>query len=193
MTIKLIVGLGNPGVKYVATRHNVGAWYIKSLVERYQKTLKEESKFYGYTSHLTLCNQDIWLLVPTTFMNLSGKAVVAIASFYHIEPNDILIAHDELNLLPGSARLKLGGGHGGHNGIKNIINLLGRNSKFNRLRIGIGHPGNKDKVINFVLSKPSNAEYQLIHSAIDKAVRCTELLVIKDNIKAMNSLHTPHS
>lgn len=189
MTIKLIVGLANPGAKYAATRHNAGAWYVELLAERYRQTLKEESKFYGYTGRLNLGGQDVRLLVPTTFMNLSGKAVAAMATFYRIAPEEILVAHDELDLLPGSARLKLGGGHGGHNGLKDIISRLGNNPQFHRLRIGIGHPGDKNHVVGFVLGKPPTAELQLIDGAIDEAVRCTEILVTQDAVKAMNRLH----
>ncbi|WP_074012908.1 aminoacyl-tRNA hydrolase [Candidatus Sodalis sp. SoCistrobi] len=189
MTIKLIVGLANPGAEYAATRHNAGAWYVELLAERYRQTLKEESKFYGYTGRLNLGGQDVRLLVPTTFMNLSGKAVAAMATFYRIAPEEILVAHDELDLLPGSARLKLGGGHGGHNGLKDIISRLGNNPQFHRLRIGIGHPGDKNQVVGFVLGKPPTAELQLIDGAIDEAVRCTEILVTQDAVKAMNRLH----
>ncbi|MDQ5891669.1 MAG: peptidyl-tRNA hydrolase, family, partial [Pseudomonadota bacterium] len=151
--------------------------------------LKEESKFFGYTSRLNLAGQDVRLLVPTTFMNLSGKAVAAMATFYRIQPDEILVAHDELDLLPGIAKLKLGGGHGGHNGLKDIISKLGNNPNFHRLRIGIGHPGDKSKVTGFVLGKPPTSEQTLIDDAIDEAVRCTEILMKEDMIKAMNRLH----
>lgn len=122
-------------------------------------------------------------------MNLSGKAVAAMATFYRIQPDEILVAHDELDLLPGIAKLKLGGGHGGHNGLKDIISKLGNNPNFHRLRIGIGHPGDKSKVIGFVLGKPPTSEQTLIDDAIDEAVRCTEILMKEDMIKAMNRLH----
>ncbi|MGP4123311.1 MAG: aminoacyl-tRNA hydrolase [Sodalis sp. (in: enterobacteria)] len=189
MTIKLIIGLANPGAEYARTRHNAGAWYVELLAERYQKTLKEESKFYGYTGRLMLGSNNIHLLVPTTFMNLSGKAMAAMIAFYRIAPEEILVAHDELTLLPGRAQLKMGGGHGGHNGLKDIISRLGSNRFFHRLRIGIGHPGEKNKVVGFVLGKPPAVELQLIDSAIDEAVRCTEILITKDAGKAMNRLH----
>ncbi|SNC58789.1 aminoacyl-tRNA hydrolase [Sodalis endosymbiont of Henestaris halophilus] len=189
MRIKLIVGLANPGAQYAATRHNAGAWYVESLAKRYQQTLKDQSKFYGYTCSLILGGRDIHLLVPTTFMNLSGKAVTTMATFYRIAPEEIMVAHDELALLPGKTRLKLGGSHGCHNGLKDIINRLGSNHNFHRLRIGIGHPGNKDKVVSFVLGKPPLAELQLINNAIDKAVRCTEILVTQDATKDMKNLN----
>ncbi|WP_113628107.1 aminoacyl-tRNA hydrolase [Pectobacterium peruviense] len=188
-SIKLIVGLANPGAEYAATRHNAGAWFVDRLAESYRQSLKEESKFFGYTSRLNLAGQDVRLLVPTTFMNLSGKAVAAMATFYRIQPDEILVAHDELDLLPGIAKLKLGGGHGGHNGLKDIISKLGNNPNFHRLRIGIGHPGDKSKVTGFVLGKPPMSEQTLIDDAIDEAVRCTEILMKEDMIKAMNRLH----
>ncbi|MFB6434679.1 MAG: aminoacyl-tRNA hydrolase [Candidatus Malihini olakiniferum] len=189
-SIKLIVGLSNPGAEYATTRHNAGAWYVDQLAEAYHQSLKEEAKFFGYTAHLNLAGHDkIYLLVPTTFMNLSGKAVAAMATFYHIQPDEILVAHDELDLLPGVAKLKLGGGHGGHNSLKDIISKLGNNHNFYRLRIGIGHPGKKSKVTGFVLSKPSANEQKLINSAIDEAIRCTEILLKYDMVNAMNRLH----
>lgn len=187
--IKLIVGLANPGAEYAATRHNAGAWYVDQLAETCRQSLKEEAKFFGYTARLNLAGNDVRLLVPTTFMNLSGKAVAAMATFYRIQPDEILVAHDELDLLPGVAKLKLGGGHGGHNGLKDIISKLGNNPNFHRLRIGIGHPGDKSKVTGFVLGKPPASEQTRIDGAIDEAVRCTEMLVADDLIKAMNRLH----
>lgn len=162
MTIKLIVGLANPGAEYAATRHNAGAWFVDLLAERLRAPLREEAKFFGYTSRVTLGGEDVRLLVPTTFMNLSGKAVAAMASFFRINPDEILVAHDELDLPPGVAKFKLGGGHGGHNGLKDIISKLGNNPNFHRLRIGIGHPGDKNKVVSFVLGKPPVSEQKLI-------------------------------
>lgn len=188
-SIKLIVGLANPGAEYAATRHNAGAWYVDQLADAYRQPLKEEAKFFGYTARLNLAGHDIRLLVPTTFMNLSGKAVAAMATFYRIQPDEILVAHDELDLLPGVAKLKLGGGHGGHNGLKDIISKLGNNPNFHRLRIGIGHPGDKSKVTGFVLGKPPASEQSLIDGAIDEAIRCTEILLKEDMVKAMNRLH----
>ncbi|WP_247919123.1 aminoacyl-tRNA hydrolase [Yersinia pseudotuberculosis] len=188
-SIKLIVGLANPGEKYAQTRHNAGAWYVDLLAERHNQSLKEESKFFGYTARLNLAGQDIRLLVPATFMNLSGKAVAAMASFYRILPEEILVAHDELDILPGMAKLKLGGGNGGHNGLKDIQNKLGNNPNFYRLRIGIGHPGDKSKVTGFVLGKPPASEQTLIDNAIDESIRCTEVLLNEGMTKAMNRLH----
>lgn len=177
--IKLIVGLANPGAKYATTRHNAGAWYVDLLAKSHLEGMKEESKFNGYTGKITIGDQEIRLLVPTTFMNLSGQAVAAMATFYRIAPEEIFIAHDELDLLPGSTRLKLGGSHGGHNGIKNIIKYLGNNNNFYRLRIGIGHPGDKNKVVNFVLSNPPAIEQQLINEAINHAVRYTKEMFLR--------------
>ncbi|MFT2796500.1 aminoacyl-tRNA hydrolase [Serratia sp. N21D137] len=188
-SIKLIVGLANPGAEYAQTRHNAGAWYVDLLAQRYNQPLKEESKFFGYTTRLNLAGNDVRLLVPTTFMNLSGKAVGALATFYRILPEEILVAHDELDLPPGVAKLKLGGSNGGHNGLKDIQSKLGNNPNFYRLRIGIGHPGDKNKVVGFVLGKPPASEQTLIDDAIDESLRCTEILLKEGMTKAMNRLH----
>lgn len=189
MSIKLIVGLANPGAEYAATRHNAGAWYVDLLARRHNQSLKDEPKFSGYTGRIAIAGEDIRLLVPTTFMNLSGKAVAAMASFYRIQPDEILVAHDELDLPPGVAKFKLGGGHGGHNGLKDIISKLGNNPGFYRLRIGIGHPGDKNKVVGFVLGKPPLSEQTLIDDAVDEAVRCTDIW-LKDGLTlATNRLH----
>lgn len=187
--IKLIVGLANPGAEYAQTRHNAGAWFADLLAERNNQTLKEEPKFFGYTARLNIANHDVRLLVPTTFMNLSGKAVVSMAGFFRIAPEEILVAHDELDLPPGVAKLKLGGGNGGHNGLKDIANKLGNNPNFYRLRIGIGHPGDKSKVTGFVLGKPPANELKLIDDAIDEAVRSMDVLMKEGMVKAMNRLH----
>ena len=189
-SIKLIVGLANPGAEYAATRHNAGAWYVDFLAGRYNQSLKEEAKFYGYTARLNLAGNDVRLLVPTTFMNLSGKSVAAMATFYRIAPQEILVAHDEMDMLPGVAKFKQGGGHGGHNGLKDIISKLGNNADFHRLRIGIGHPGDRNKVTGFVLGNPPASEQKLIDEAIDEAARCTEVWLKEDRLKAMNRLHS---
>ncbi|KLU16677.1 MULTISPECIES: aminoacyl-tRNA hydrolase [Xenorhabdus] len=187
--IKLIVGLANPGAEYAQTRHNAGAWFVDLLAQRYNQSLKEESKFSGYTARINVNGQDIRLLVPTTFMNLSGKSVLALAGFYRILPDEILVAHDELDLPPGVAKMKLGGSNGGHNGLKDIQNKLGNNPNFHRLRIGIGHPGDKNKVVGFVLGKPPVSEQKLIDDAIDEALRCTDILIKDGMNKAINRLH----
>ncbi|OKP01131.1 aminoacyl-tRNA hydrolase [Xenorhabdus eapokensis] len=187
--IKLIVGLANPGAEYAQTRHNAGAWFVDLLAQRYNQSLKEESKFFGYTARININGQDIRLLIPTTFMNLSGKSVLALAGFYRIQPDEILVAHDELDLPPGVAKMKLGGSNGGHNGLKDIQNKLGNNPNFHRLRIGIGHPGDKNKVVGFVLGKPLASEQTLIDDAIDEALRCIDILIKDGMNKAINRLH----
>ena len=189
MTIKLIVGLANPGAEYAATRHNAGAWFVDLLAERLRAPLREEAKFFGYTSRVTLGGEDVRLLVPTTFMNLSGKAVAAMASFFRIIRTKFWWPTTNLDLPPGVAKFKLGGGHGGHNGLKDIISKLGNNPNFHRLRIGIGHPGDKNKVVGFVLGKPPVSEQKLIDEAIDEAARCTEMWFTDGLTKATNRLH----
>ncbi|NIG62399.1 MAG: aminoacyl-tRNA hydrolase [Serratia symbiotica] len=189
-SIKLIVGLANPGMEYAQTRHNAGAWYVDLLAQRYHQQLKEENKFFGYTTRLNLAGNDVRLLVPTTFMNLSGKAVLAMAHFYRIEPDEILVAHDELDLPPGVAKTKLGGGNGGHNGLKDIQNKFGNNPNFYRLRIGIGHPGDKSKVVGFVLGKPLISEQEMIDKAIEETLHCSEMLMEDGLGNAVQRLHS---
>ena len=188
--IKLIVGLGNPGDKYKDTRHNAGEWLVERLAQRFNFSLKEESKFFGKTARAVINGQEIRFLVPTTFMNLSGKAVGALATFYRIQPEQILIAHDELDLPPGTVKIKLGGGHGGHNGLRDRIAQLSNNKNFYRLRVGIGHPGDKNLVSAYVLSKPSPTDLTLIDKALEEATDCVEVL-LKDGInKATNRLNS---
>ena len=187
--IRLIVGLGNPGPEYAATRHNAGAWYVAELASRYNGQLREEAKYFGLTARISLQGQEVRLLIPTTFMNLSGKSVAALANFFQIPAESILVAHDELDLPPGVARFKQGGGHGGHNGLKDIISKLANSKDFHRLRIGIGHPGDKNKVAGFVLTKAPQSEQQLIDAALDEALRCTDILFQQDMTRAMNRLH----
>ncbi|QYJ87063.1 aminoacyl-tRNA hydrolase [Shewanella mesophila] len=188
--IKLIVGLANPGEKYQQTRHNAGEWYVNELARVCGVSLVADSKYYGLTARATLYGKDVRLLIPTTFMNLSGKSVGALANFFRIEPEEILVAHDELDMPPGVAKFKLGGGHGGHNGLKDIIAKLANNKGFYRLRIGIGHPGDKSLVSNYVLGKAPQVEQRLIEEVIDEAVRATELLFKEDMSKAMHRLHS---
>jgi PTH1 family peptidyl-tRNA hydrolase len=188
--VQLIVGLGNPGPQYEQTRHNAGADFVSALAEYCQITLKPEPKFFGATGRATLNGHDVRLLIPDTYMNLSGKAVAAMAGFYQIPPEAILIAHDELDLNPGIARLKLGGGHGGHNGLKDTIKALGNNRNFARLRIGIGHPGTASEVVNFVLRKAPQSEQQLINQCIDKAIHVMPLAVAGQWNSAMKELHS---
>ncbi|MGP1947617.1 MAG: aminoacyl-tRNA hydrolase [Arsenophonus sp. NC-PG7-MAG3] len=188
--IKLIVGLANPDSEYILTRHNAGAWYVELLAKQCNQLLKKENKFFGYTTSVNLASNDIRLLIPTTYMNLSGKSVLALASFYSIKPSEILVSHDELDLMPGSAKIKLGGNNSGHNGLKDIQNKLGNNPNFYRLRIGIGHPGDKNKVASFVLNKPTLQEQKLIDDTINEAIRCTSILLNEGFDKAVNQLHT---
>ncbi|MEP7704655.1 aminoacyl-tRNA hydrolase [Paraglaciecola sp. 25GB23A] len=186
--IQLIVGLGNPGPEYQNTRHNAGAWFVEQLAKSYNCSLKLENKFYGYTGRITIANQEIKLLIPTTFMNKSGQAVAAMANFYRIPLSSLLVAFDELDLPPGVAKFKVGGSSS-QNGIKDIVSQLANQKDFLRLRIGIGHPGDRNRVTGHVLGKASLTEQQQIDAAIDEAQRCTEIL-IKDELKmAMNRLH----
>ncbi len=187
--IKLIVGLGNPGANYEKTRHNAGAWLVENLAHQNHIALKPDTKFKGMVGCLNHAGHDCRLLLPSTFMNLSGHSVRALASFYKITPSEILVAHDELDLPTGTARVKRGGGHGGHNGLRDIIAQL-NTPDFYRLRIGIGHPGQKDLVVDYVLQKPNKSEKEQIDDAITSA-----LIIIPDIIdghfeRAMQKLHT---
>lgn len=188
--IKLIVGLGNPGEKYADTRHNAGEWLIERLARRFNVSLNPESKFFGKTARTLVNGKEVRLLVPTTFMNLSGKAVGALASFYRIKPEEILVIHDELDLPPGTAKLKQGGGHGGHNGLKDIVAQLGNNNNFYRLRIGIGHPGHRDLVAGYVLNKPSPADRDALEKVLDEATDCVEMIFRDGMVKATNRLNS---
>ena len=188
--IKLIVGLGNPGDKYTDTRHNAGEWLIERLARRFNVSLNPESKFFGKTARTLVNGKEVRLLVPTTFMNLSGKAVGALASFYRIKPEEILVIHDELDLPPGTAKLKQGGGHGGHNGLKDIVVQLGNNNNFYRLRIGIGHPGHRDLVAGYVLNKPSLADRDALEKVLDEATDCVEMIFKDGMVKATNRLNS---
>ncbi|KKZ55558.1 aminoacyl-tRNA hydrolase [Haemophilus haemolyticus] len=188
--IKLIVGLGNPGDKYTDTRHNAGEWLIERLARRFNVSLNPESKFFGKTARTLVNGKEVRLLVPTTFMNLSGKAVGALASFYRIKPEEILVIHDELDLPPGTAKLKQGGGHGGHNGLKDIVAQLGNNNNFYRLRIGIGHPGHRDLVAGYVLNKPSPADRDTLEKVLDEATDCVEMIFKDGMVKATNRLNS---
>lgn len=188
--IRLIVGLANPGQEYSRTRHNAGEWFVHALASWHNTVLREDTKYYGYTGRITIAGQDVRLLIPTTFMNLSGKSVSALAKFYRINVEQILVVHDELDLPPGTAKFKKGGSHGGHNGLKDIISKMANNKEFYRLRIGIGHPGSKEKVTGYVLGKAQSKEQEQMDAAVDEAVRCTDIL-FKDGLnKAMSRLHS---
>jgi PTH1 family peptidyl-tRNA hydrolase len=189
-TIKLIVGLGNPGNEYRGTRHNAGADFVEELARQCNCSLQAESKFWGMTGRLALSGHDLRLLIPTTFMNRSGKAVAAMAQFYKIAADEILVAHDELDIPAGTARFKRGGGHGGHNGLRDIVPSLGNDKNFYRLRIGIGHPGHASKVTGHVLGAPSQVDRSRIDASIDEAIAALPLLLNGDDTKAMTRLHS---
>jgi len=186
--IRAIVGLGNPGAKYADTRHNAGFWFVDSLARRFGCRFRVEAKFFGEVCRLQLDGEDCWLLKPTTFMNRSGQAVAALARFYKLKPEEVLVAHDEIDLPPGEIKLKLGGGHGGHNGLRDIIPALG-SKDFLRLRVGVGHPGHKDAVVDYVLDRPPRAEQEAIDAALDRAEARIADLVAGDIAGAMNILH----
>lgn len=188
--IQLIVGLANPGPEYQNTRHNAGAWFIEELCRANQVTLKNDPKYFGYTAKVTIEGHEVRLLVPTTFMNLSGKSVSALANFFKISVDEILVAHDELDMEPGVAKFKKGGGHGGHNGLKDIIAKMANNREFYRLRIGIGHPGSREKVTGWVLGKAPKDDQDKIDAAIDEAVRCVDIWYKQDLKKAQSRLHS---
>jgi PTH1 family peptidyl-tRNA hydrolase len=188
--IKLIVGLGNPGAEYEATRHNAGAWFLAEVARTYNISLKADKKFFGICGQGKIEGQDVWLLFPTTFMNKSGQAVQSLANFYKINTDEILVAHDELDLPSGVAKLKKGGGHGGQNGLRDIITSLGNNKDFHRLRIGISHPGDKNRVTGHVLGRPSAIEKEQMSATIDEACRVLPDVIDGDWGKAMNRLHT---
>jgi PTH1 family peptidyl-tRNA hydrolase len=188
-TIRLIVGLGNPGREYEATRHNVGFWWVDALAQEHKLNFKNEVKFHGLTARGEVHGQEVFLLKPQTFMNLSGRAVGAMAQFYKIPPAQILVVHDELDLPPGVAKLKTGGGHGGHNGLKDIIAQLGTKD-FWRLRIGIGHPGDRAQVSSFVLNHPRQEEREPIAIALENAQRVAPLMIAGNMEAAMLRLHS---
>jgi PTH1 family peptidyl-tRNA hydrolase len=187
--IRLIVGLGNPGREYETTRHNVGFWWVEELAREQKLSFKSESKFHGLTARGQLHGHEVLLLKPQTFMNVSGRSVGALVQFYKIEPAEMLVVHDELDLPPGVARLKTGGGHGGHNGLKDIIAHLGTKD-FWRLRIGIGHPGDRAEVSDYVLGDPRREERELIDEAMRKAQNIAHLIIEGKTEAAMLKLHS---
>ncbi len=185
--VYMIAGLGNPGPEYEHTRHNAGFWFMDAL--KPSTPFRGEKKFHGEVARLHLAGQDVWLLKPGTFMNNSGQAVLALAQFYRIAVEHILVVHDDLDLVPGIARLKQGGGHGGHNGLRDIISRMGANG-FLRLRLGIGHPGDKHKVHGHVLKKTSTDEQIEIERAIERALAVLPWVIDGELQKAMNQLHS---
>ncbi|MDH5785201.1 MAG: aminoacyl-tRNA hydrolase [Chromatiales bacterium] len=187
--IQLIVGLGNPGAQYEKTRHNAGFWFLDAVARAHGVTMKSESKFHGEAGRGIIDGHEVWLLKPMTFMNRSGQGIAALARFYKIDVENILIAHDELDLPPGTVRLKRGGGHGGHNGLRDTVAQLG-NKEFLRLRLGIGHPGHASQVTGHVLSKASAEEQIEIERTVDLALDELPLILSGDLQKAMNRLHS---
>jgi len=188
-SIRLIVGLGNPGKKHERDRHNVGFWFVSRLAAAQRVELKSVAKYHGLVSKLARASGDLWLLLPQTYMNLSGKSVGALTRFYKILPEEVLAVHDELDFPPGVAKLKLGGGVAGHNGLKDIAAQLGTHG-FWRLRIGIGHPGDKNVVADYVLTSPPKAERELIEAALARCLDNADLLLDGDMQAAMLKLHT---
>lgn len=187
--IRLIVGLGNPGREYESTRHNVGFWWVDELAREHKLNFNNEAKFHGLTARGSLHGQELFLLKPQTFMNVSGRSVGALLQFYKITPDEMLVVHDELDLLPGVARLKMGGGHGGHNGLKDIIAHLG-SKDFWRLRIGIGHPGDRNQVSDYVLNDPRREDRELIDAAVQRSLAVAHLVIEGKTEAAMLKLHS---
>jgi len=187
--IKLLVGLGNPGPEYEATRHNAGFWWVDALARDWKLNLVPERSYHGLAARANVGGQSIWLLEPQTFMNLSGKSVAALARFFKIAPDEILVAHDELDVVPGQAKLKFGGSHAGHNGLRDIHAQLGTGDYW-RLRLGIGHPGVKSEVINWVLKKPLKEQRDAIDDAIVRSLHAVPALLAGEMDKATAIIHT---
>ncbi|MCF6253408.1 MAG: aminoacyl-tRNA hydrolase [Thiomicrorhabdus sp.] len=187
-SVQLIVGLGNPGDKYAQTRHNAGFWFVDEVARQYGAVFRPETKFLGNVARVQANGLDVWLLKPGTFMNRSGQSIQALAKFYKIPVESILVVHDELDLDPGVAKLKVGGGHGGHNGLRDMIAVMGKT--FPRLRLGIGHPGHRDQVVDYVLKAPSKIDRQLIDDAVYRASKVMPDVLQDDMQKAMYVLHS---
>lgn len=187
--IRLFVGLGNPGPDYEQTRHNAGFWWLDAVARELKVNLLPDKSYHGLVARSSVHGQPIWLLAPQTFMNLSGKSVAALANFFKITPQEILVAHDDLDIAPGQAKLKLGGSHAGHNGLRDIHAQLG-SDQYWRLRLGIGHPGNKAEVLHWVLKKPSLDERIAIDQAIDRALKALPNFLSGDMAQATRLVHT---
>ena len=187
--IRLIVGLGNPGSEYESTRHNTGFWFVERLAQRHHQGFRNESRHHGMTCKFQLHGHECRLLKPSTYMNRSGQSVSSLANYFRIPPEAILVAHDELDLPPGEVRLKTGGGHAGHNGLRDIMSALG-SREFHRLRIGIDRPAHSGAVVNYVLGRPSAEDRKAIDDAIDLALDCTDEIIDGELQRAMNRLHT---
>jgi PTH1 family peptidyl-tRNA hydrolase len=186
--IRLLVGLGNPGPEYEATRHNAGFWFIDAAARELRANLLPERSYFGLVARVNRPTGPVWLLEPMTFMNLSGKSVAALARFFKIAPNEILVAHDELDLLPGQVKMKLGGSHAGHNGLKDIQAQLG-SADFWRLRLGIGHPGVRAEVVDYVLRKPIAEQRDAIAKCIEQALGALALMLDGDMERALMKVH----
>ncbi len=186
--IRLFVGLGNPGPEYEDTRHNAGFWFIDDLARRLGVTLLPDRAYHGLVARANTPQGPVWLLQPQTYMNLSGKSVAALARFFKITPEEVLVVHDELDLLPGQVKLKKGGGHGGHNGLRDIHAQLGTPDYW-RLRLGIGHPGVKHEVANFVLRKPPQSEREAIFKCISQSLDAVDAMLAGDMNKAVTVVH----
>jgi PTH1 family peptidyl-tRNA hydrolase len=189
-SVQLIVGLGNPGNKYDQTRHNAGAEFVELLAQQLHVSLQPEKRYHGLYAKTRIEGREVHLLIPTTFMNLSGQSVQALAAYFKIPVEQILVAHDELDIDPGTARFKQGGGHGGHNGLRDIIAKFGGNKAFYRLRLGIGHPGNAKQVASFVLKKAPQSEREMTQAATQEALHSLPDLLSGNLQKAMNNLHS---
>ena len=188
--IRLIVGLGNPGTQYEGTRHNAGAFFVRLLAKRHGLSLNPDRNALGDSARGVIAGHDLRLLVPETYMNESGRSIAAMSRYYRIEPDAILVAHDELDIPAGESRFKHDGGHGGHNGLRDIIPALGGHRDFWRLRIGIGHPGSAKKVSAWVLSKASTADQISIEASIEAAISALPLFLDGEDVKAMTALHS---
>ncbi|MEO7335170.1 MAG: aminoacyl-tRNA hydrolase [Caldimonas sp.] len=186
--IRLLAGLGNPGTEYESTRHNAGFWFVDEAARQFRATLVPERSYSGLVARISRPEGPLWLLEPMTFMNLSGKSVAALARFFKIAPEEILVVHDELDLMPGQAKLKLGGSAAGHNGLKDIEAQIG-SSGFWRLRLGIGHPGVKSEVVNYVLRKPPADQRDAIGKSIELALSGLDLMLAGEMERAMMKIH----
>ncbi|PKO63088.1 MAG: aminoacyl-tRNA hydrolase [Betaproteobacteria bacterium HGW-Betaproteobacteria-18] len=187
--IRLFVGLGNPGPDYEQTRHNAGFWWLEALARELKVTLMPDKSYHGLVARTSFHGQSVWLLAPQTFMNLSGKSVAALANFFKITPQEILVAHDDLDIAPGEVKLKLGGSHAGHNGLRDIHAQLG-SDQYWRLRLGIGHPGNKAEVVHWVLKKPSLEHRIAMDQAVDRALKAVPQFLSGDMEQATRLVHT---